>query len=241
VNVINVTCLRIAAFRQRWPTSTADAGSTGCLRLASGRKARKPVLKVAGKAGEPASQTLAREILRPTLRAAQTVRDYGGGMQDLDLKGLMDALGEQVRLAKGGDLSRGEAMLVAQAHSLDAIFHACAHRAALNMGEYIGAAETYLRLALKAQSQSRATWQALAEIRNPRTVAFVQQANLTTGPQQVNNGVPGQPGEIGKRPNELLEATHGERLDPGAAGAAGRPDPHLEAVGAVHRPEDTRG
>jgi hypothetical protein len=36
---------------------------------------------------------------------------------------------------------------------------------------------TYLRLGLKAQSQCRATLETLAAIKNPRPVAFVQQAN----------------------------------------------------------------
>ena len=55
--------------------------------------------------------------------------------------------------------------------------------------EYLPAAETYLRLALKAQAQCRATVEALAEIKNPRPVAFVKQANIAQGPQQVNNRI----------------------------------------------------
>ena len=69
-----------------------------------------------------------------------------------------------------------------------------ARRAALNMGEYMYAAETYLRLALKAQGQCRATLETLAVIKNPQPIAFVRQANIAHGPQQVNNG-PAQPGE----------------------------------------------
>jgi hypothetical protein len=180
--------------------------------------------------------------MHPAFLAAQTVRQYGAGIPDLDFGSLVDVLGEQVQLAKTGNLSRGEAMLVTQAHTLDAIFHTCARRAALNMGEHLPAAETYLRLALKAQSQSRATWETLAEIKNPRSVAFVHQANLTTGPQQINNGtMPAEESrarETVNEPSKLLEATDGERLDTGATGAAGRTDTHLEAVGAIHRPKD---
>ena len=50
------------------------------------------------------------------------------------------------------------------------------------MGEYLLATETYLRLALKAQSQCRATLETLAAIKNP-PVIFAKQANVTTGPQ----------------------------------------------------------
>jgi hypothetical protein len=45
-----------------------------------------------------------------------------------------------------------------------------------------------MRLALKAQSQCRATIETLAEIKNPQPVAFVQQADVAHGPQQINNG-----------------------------------------------------
>src|SRR5260370_33541175 len=50
------------------------------------------------------------------------------------------------------------------------------------------AAERYMRLALKAQSQCRATIETLAEMKNLKPVAFVHQANNANGPQQVSNG-----------------------------------------------------
>jgi len=43
---------------------------------------------------------------------------------------------------------------------------------------------------LKAQSQCRATLEALAAIKNP-PIVYARQANIAAGPQQVNNGVPG--------------------------------------------------
>lgn len=81
-----------------------------------------------------------------------------------------------------------KATLTAQAAAIDAIFPEPARRGALNLGEYLSASETYFRLALKAQSQCRATLEALAEIKNTHPVAFVQQANIAHGPQQVNYG-----------------------------------------------------
>jgi hypothetical protein len=45
-----------------------------------------------------------------------------------------------------------------------------------------------LTLALTAQAQYRASLEALSEIKSPRPVAFVQQANSSGGPQQVNTG-----------------------------------------------------
>jgi hypothetical protein len=102
-----------------------------------------------------------------------------------------------------------------------------------------------LRLALKAQRQCRATLETLVAIKNPQPMAFVRQANIAHGPQQVNNGAvqPGEPSrawEAENLQNKLLEAQNGERLDFGAPGAAGGADSQMETVGAVHRPEDAR-
>ena len=103
----------------------------------------------------------------------------------------------------------------------------------------------YMRLALKAQGQCRATLETLANIKNPRPVAFVQQANIAHGPQQVNNGMApsqGEPAQATKNafePNELLEQQHGERLDTRPQGAAIRDDSHVVPVAAQHWPANT--
>ena len=92
----------------------------------------------------------------------------------------------------------------------------------------------YLRLALKAQGQCRATLETLATIKNPPTV-FARQANIANGPQQVNNGVSfARTGNSQSEPNELLEA-HGERLDIPAASTTGAGDQALASVGARNR------
>ena len=55
----------------------------------------------------------------------------------------------------------------------------------------------YLRLALKAQSQCRATLATLAAVKNPQPVAFVRQANIAHGPQQVNNAAAAEASRAG--------------------------------------------
>ena len=115
-------------------------------------------------------------------------------------------------------------MLVAQAHTLQARFYELARRAGFNLGEYINAGETYMRLALKAQSQCRATLETLATIKNLAPLTFVKQANIAQGPQHVNNGV--QSASEGSRAretkipqNKLLAAawrTAGHRNDEGS-------------------------
>jgi len=107
------------------------------------------------------------------------------------------------------------------------------------MSEYINAAEIYLRLALKAQAQCRTTVEALVEMKHPRPVAFVSQANISSGPQQVNNATPpactsSRAGNFSNPSNELLEVKNEERLDIGATGSTGKPYSHVETVGASH-------
>jgi hypothetical protein len=75
-----------------------------------------------------------------------------------------------------------------------------------------------MRLALKAQSQCRATLETLSVVKNPPSVAFVRQANIANGPQQVNNGPPSaadasRARETEIQPNKLLERRQNELLD----------------------------
>jgi len=104
-------------------------------------------------------------------------------------------------------LSSAEALLMSQALALNTVFGELARRAALNMGEYMDATDKYMRLALKAQGQCRATLETLAVIKNP-PVVFAKQANIAHGPQQVNNGagLPARTENATIPPNELLEA-----------------------------------
>lgn len=155
----------------------------------------------------------------------------------------VQALRKTIKEVSRGDLSAAETVLVGQAAALNAMFAELARRAALNMGEHMSATETYMRLALKAQSQCRATLETLAAIKNPPMV-FARQMNVAHGPQQVNNAaVPNStpasahPGETVSRPTELLEgSTHGgAQLDTRATAAAGRTNQGLEPVGAINR------
>jgi hypothetical protein len=163
-----------------------------------------------------------------------------GKSNQVELMPLVSALSEQTAAVNKGDLGRGEAMLAAQAHTLDAIFNNLAQRAAANVGAgYLEATETYMKLALRAQSQARSTWEAVSAIQNPPIARYVGQANVAHGPQQVNNGSRVRETEIPQ--NQLLEEKDGQRLDTRAAGAAGGTHSDMEAVGAVDRTKDGAG
>jgi hypothetical protein len=192
--------------------------------------------------------SLARVALRPTVQAAATTQSFRLFTNETaDFSALVDELGVQVSAVQNGELGRPEAMLVAQAHTLDAIFNHLARRAALNLGEYLGTVETYMKLAFKAQSQCRSTIEALSEIKNPRHVAFVKQANIAHN-QQVNNGSPtddagtvvdgSRAEENEKKPNKLLEQNDGERLDTRTQSAASGVNSAMETVEGVNGAED---
>lgn len=171
---------------------------------------------------------------------------YGKGtFGELSLTQCVHSLRQTTAAVKGGDLSTAETLLASQAIALNAMFGELSRRASLNMGEYIDASERYMRLALKAQGQCRATLETLAAIKNP-PVVFARQANISNGgQQQVNNGpartntpASAHAPKTVSEPNELIEdLTHGRtHMDTRTTAAAGGANPHLEPVGAIHRP-----
>ena len=170
---------------------------------------RKPTKKRApnqitttGRPDEDRAVTDARTVLLPTVQAAVTLKEYSQSFGELDLLGLAEVLTEQTKAANDGDFKRGEAMLTAQAHTLDAIFNNLARRA-IN-AEYMDNLDRYLKLALRAQSQCRATWETLATIKNPPLVGYVRPANIAHGPQQVNNTPSTESGPARARENSNL-------------------------------------
>ena len=168
----------------------------------------------------------AKTLTRPTVQAARTIQTW---QPDNDVMALSDVLVEQVASVKNGDMHRPEAMLLSQAHTLDALFNSLAQKAFVqtHMPHY----ETFLRLAFKAQSQCRSTLQTLSDIKNP-SVVYAKQANISNGHQQINNGLPAtHTQEKQKYSNELLEHTHGERLDSGEKSEAISIDSDLAALG----------
>jgi hypothetical protein len=204
-------------------------------------------LTLPAKPDQTAAEAMAIGVLRPTVTGAQTAKAYGRKYGDhLELNALVMALSDQAKAVQGGDLGRPEAMLIVQAHTLDAIFNELAQRAAMNMGQHLGAFEAYMRLALKAQSQSRTTVETLAAIKNPAPVAFVRQANIAAGPQQVNNGIFGtiragaraSAREVASEQSKLTGAGNELRADGGSSVLARGADPQMEALGEIDGAEN---
>lgn len=203
----------------------------------------RDVLTVYRSTTETEEQATARELLRPSRQAARTLHRIKPDIHEINA--LAEELATQIRAVNQGDQQRTEAFLVTQAHTLDELFNTLTQRSILNMKDgYLDACERYLRLALKAQSQCRTTLETLAEIKNPRPIAFVKQANIANGPQQVNNGTPvhARAGESENQANELKEIAPNEPKAIGMDARTQNPPsgayPGLEAVGAVNRTKD---
>ncbi|CAH1207483.1 conserved hypothetical protein [Candidatus Nitrotoga sp. BS] len=190
-------------------------------------------LEVAKKTDETKAEALARKVIMPSVTGAVTMQAFKKNFGEVDLMALIEATQVQIQAVKDGDMKRTESMLITQAHTLDTIFNELARRAALNMGEYINTTDTYLRLALKAQSQCRATLETLAEIKNPQPTAFIKQQNIGVNQQVNNDAVPLAHGKIKNQPNELLTkgVQHGQTLDTRAAGDSIGKNPAMAAVG----------
>ena len=182
---------------------------------------------------ETPSQTLARTIMTPECLSASVLTVC----QRVDQANINDLVGElkkQSAAINADDLSRAEDMLTAQAHTLDGLF-ARLTSDALNASE-LDKLERYMKLAFKAQHQARAALQTLVELKAPKHLAFVQQANI--GNQvQVNNeaGRRARVRKNEKAPNELMEENNGERLDARTAGKAGGANQAMAPVGAEYR------
>ena len=159
-------------------------------------------------------------LLGPAVQNAVAISDWGKYAGEVDLSALAEDLRKMSDKVKAGNMGAVESLLFGQAMALQTMFTSLARRSALNAGQHIDASETYMKLALKAQSQCRATLETLAIVKNPQP--YIKQANITNGPQQVNNGVPvaSHAEKNESLQNELLEDSHGGTyLDSGAASA----------------------
>jgi hypothetical protein len=149
----------------------------------------------------------------------------------LDVPTLVQTLKDQGVAANRSDLSQAEAMLMNQATALQSLFAHMAERA--SGAELLPQFEAFTRTALRAQAQCRATLETLATIKNP-PIVYVKQANVTTGPQQINNGMM-RTGENQFQPNKLLERQDGNYLDTPAQTAPARVNPDVATLDAIHR------
>jgi hypothetical protein len=168
-------------------------------------------------AGQTEEEKLANLGLAPEFKAAVTAHAYAPLIGEQSLGTVFQRIGELSTRSVKGNSKDLEYMLTSQAIVLDSIFNRLAIQAHASVGKHPKVVDTYLRLALKAQSQCRATAEALAVLKSPRQ--YINQTNVA-GAMQINIE---------------RESTH---VDRGAEGKDAASNPTLEALGEVDGAED---
>ena len=132
------------------------------------------------------SEHYAKVSLSPATMSAVLADSFTTSIfPDLAISDVASVLREKITIIQNGDMQPIEAMLIGQAQALQTMFVSLGRQAAskTSLPQYTA----FMNLALKAQSQSRATIQALVELKYPKQATFVKQANISNGHQQVNN------------------------------------------------------
>ena len=138
--------------------------------------------------GETVAKAKARAALTSEWHAAHSIFQLNRitPFKEADLTELANRLDHQIKQLRDDDLGQAESMLVAQAYTLDALFHNLLTRSAQNMNNAFSVVDGLLRTALKAQSQCRTTLDSLASMKKPPP-ELIKQTNIAHGHQQVNN------------------------------------------------------
>lgn len=193
-------------------------------------------LTVELQADETTGQVMARTMTSPECLSA-SVLTICQNIDGSQINEMIAELKQQTAAVQVNNLSRAESMLIAQAHTLDGLFARLTTNALASSD--MDRLERYMKLALRAQNQARATLQTLGELKAPKQVAFVKQANIGNQVQVNNESSPPRTRarKNKKAPNELLEVENGERLDTRAQGTAGGVDPAMATLEAEQRAE----
>ena len=198
-------------------------------------------LTIVKEEGKSEIRQLTELQLSPFLNNALTLQIVAAGNSDkIDFTEAVEVMKEKSQKIIAGDLSELEATLSAQVITLNTIFNTLTLRSAHAMGNSLKPAETYMRLALKAQAQCARTAEILATIKNP-PIVFAKQANIVQGHQQINNGnqSPTHAGKTINSANELLSEDSNAPLDTRGTIEAGGANQELAAVETVDRSKDT--
>jgi hypothetical protein len=124
-------------------------------------------VQVEGFDGPERNARMAEAVLMARYRHATTASAFASASFTGDappIASSADYIAECAEKAKDGDLGGQIELLTAQALTLDSIFTELTTRAFRNESQFPDAANLFMRLALKAQSNSRATIEALAKL-----------------------------------------------------------------------------
>lgn len=218
------------------PERLANPKGVDNRRAETSQKARTNAVQVTIKPGEDPNLVTARAAIGPHLTNANSIWRFARGTlgETIELASYVTALAEGAKRVNENDLKQVEATLFSQATALNVMFGELVNRAGINIaggGQYLPAMEIYFRMALKAQNQCRMTLETLSNIKNP-PVVYAKQANIASGPQQVNNGtMPRAHAKENQSPrNKLLEQGNEQRMDVGTESPTGNGHPPMEAM-----------
>ena len=171
----------------------------------------------------------------PEMSAAITLEKFAWSGIKTKADHTLTEMMAQTKMVNDGDMTRVEAMLTSQMHTLDGMFNSLARRAMDT--ESVDQVKMWLTASLKAQRQCVQAAEALATLKNPAVFVGKQQINQATGPMQINNGTLAPAPVKSNHDSELKGITHEhiERLDTGAPCTTGRDDPAMATVGTVDR------
>ena len=174
-------------------------------------------------------------FLKTSTLAASTINSVGNSIakDHIDFQYAKAMLERSFKKVSNGDLSEIEEMLYTQSYALNAIFASMVARSSRQ--EYRANTQLFMNLALKAQNQSRATLQALIQLKQPNQTAFIKQTNIAHGHQQVNNGT--QLENKSNSQNKLLGDIND--LDTRTKAATKPVDSQLDALELLNRGENS--
>lgn len=148
----------------------------------------KNTLEIEAKDGEDREERLAKIALGAGARHASIASSYAAGFfsdkHQTPIMASTAAIAVAMTAARNGDKAMPSDILSAQAVVLDTMFTELARRSAANIGQYIDAADRYMRLALRAQANCRATLEALAKLHQPREQT-VKHVHVNQGGQAI--------------------------------------------------------
>jgi hypothetical protein len=190
---------------------------------------KKQILTLKLEKNQTKEQALAEFQSKSEFLSTAVIESFNVGLgDDFDFQSNMRVLGKTIREIQSGDLSKIEEMYISQAVALEAMFASLARRAKVQ--DKLLQYDTHMRLALKAQNQSRATLQALVQLKQPSNTQFIKQANIAQGHQQVNNLA-----EKNITPQNKLFKDGYEELDTGTTPTTTGIDTALEALDKINR------
>ena len=147
---------------------------------------KKQILTLKLEKNQTKEQALAEFQSKSEFLSTAVIESFNVGLgEDFDFQSAMQVLEKTTQQIKSGDLSKIEQMYISQAVALEAIFTKTIRKA--STAEHLPQYQAHMHLALKAQNQSRATLQALVQLKQPSNTQFIKQANIAQGHQQVNN------------------------------------------------------